>query len=91
MSTVLILACVWVLAASALAFFPIRYQIAPGLVLLAAAPVLLVFIALAHGVVLTAIGLFALVSMFRRPLIYFYRRARGLPAVRPRDGEEANR
>lgn len=90
MSTVLILACAWVLAASALAFFPIRYQIAPGLGLLAAAPVLLVFIALEHGVVLTAIGLFALVSMFRRPLIYFIRRARGLPATRPRD-EEAGR
>ena len=80
MSAPLILGCLWVLAAAVTAMLPMRAQIAPGLALLAAAPVLLVWIGRAHGWPWLAAGLFAFLSMFRRPLIYFARRALGQEA-----------
>lgn len=61
----------WVLGAAATAFLPMRAQMVPGLLLLAAAPVLLVWIAVIHGWLWAAFGLFACVSMFRRPLRHF--------------------
>ena len=54
-----------------------RYQYPPGLALLIAAPALLVWLAVDQGVLVVAFGTFAFVSMFRNPLIYFWRRARG--------------
>lgn len=77
MSTPLILGCLWVLASALAAMLPMRAQIAPGLALLAAAPVLLVWIGRAHGWLWLAVGLFAFLSMFRRPLAYFARHALG--------------
>ena len=77
MSAALILGCLWVLAAAATAMLPMRSQMVPGLALLAAAPVLLVWIGNAHGWLWLAIGLIAFLSMFRRPLAYFARRALG--------------
>lgn len=56
-----------------------RRQMVPGLALLVVAPVLLVWIALVHGWLWAAFGLFAFVSMFRRPLRYFALRALGRP------------
>lgn len=75
--TPLVLGTLWVLAATATAFLPMRRQMIPGLALLIAAPVLLVWIALAHGWAWAAFGLFALLSMFRRPLGYLARRVLG--------------
>jgi hypothetical protein len=83
MSTPLILGCLWVLAAAATAMLPMRWQMVPGLALLAAAPVLLVWIGRVHGWLWLAVGLFAFLSMFRNPLLYFLRRARGRPARLP--------
>lgn len=77
MSNALFAGCLWVLAAAIVALLPMRRQYVPGITLLLLAPVLLVWIALAHGVFLTAIGAFAFVSMFRNPLIYLFRRVRG--------------
>lgn len=77
MSLILVLACLWVLAATLVAFLPMRLQYVPGSALLLAAPVLLVFIALEHGVGLTLFGLFAVLSLFRRPLLYYWRKAFG--------------
>ena len=77
MSWPLILGCVWVLAAAATAMLPMRRQMVPGLALLAAAPVLLVWIGWMHGWLWLAIGLFAFLSMFRKPLWYLTRRALG--------------
>ena len=88
MSTPLILGCLWVLAAAATAMLPMRAQMVPGLALLAAAPVLLVWIGWVHGWVWLAIGLFAFVSMFRNPLLYVLRRALGRPAPLPRELEK---
>ena len=79
MSPALILGALWVVVAAITAMLPMRLQRYPGLPLLAAAPLLLVWIGLAHGMLWTAFGLFAIVSMFRRPLNYLIRMALGLP------------
>jgi signal transduction histidine kinase len=83
MSIPLILGCVWVIAAAVVAMLPMPRQMLPGTVLLIAAPVLLGWIGWVHGWAWFAVGLFALLSMFRRPLLYFGRRAVGLPAEVP--------
>lgn len=83
MSTSLILGCFWVLASAVTAMLPMRRQMIPGVALLAAAPVLLWFIAKDYGVWMFLITLLAAVSMFRNPLIYFVRRALGLPVSLP--------
>jgi Protein of unknown function (DUF2484) len=88
MSTPLILGCLWVLAAAATAMLPMRRQMVPGLALLAAAPVLLVWIGWVHGWLWLAFGLFAFLSMFRNPLLYFLRRAMGRKAPLPKELEK---
>ncbi len=77
MSLSLITGCVWVLCATFVAFLPMRRQYPPGIALLIAAPLLLGWIAWDHGGWIFAAGAFAFVSMFRNPLLYFLRRARG--------------
>jgi len=77
MSLPLLFGCAWVIAASIVAMLPMRFQIAPGLALLIAAPVLLWFIARDQGWWLFGIGLFAFLSMFRRPLGALLRLAAG--------------
>ena len=84
MADPLIFGCLWVLAATATAMLPMRLQRYPGVPLLIAAPVLLVWIGRAHGWMWVAFGLFAFLSMFRRPLIYLARRAMGREATDPR-------
>jgi hypothetical protein len=75
--TALVLGALWVLAAAGVAMLPMPRQMAPGLVLLVAAPVLLIWIGMAQGWIWLAFGLFAFLSMFRKPLRYFARRAMG--------------
>ena len=77
MSGPLLLGCLWVVAAAGVSFLPMRTQFAPGLALLIAAPLLIIWIGLAHGWFLAGIGAFAFVSMFRKPLWYLSRRALG--------------
>ena len=77
MSLPLLSGCVWVLLATVIATQPMRRQYLPGLVLLIAAPILLGWIASAHGFWIFGVGLFAFISMFRNPLRYLLRRARG--------------
>ncbi|MBP9183408.1 MAG: DUF2484 family protein [Tabrizicola sp.] len=88
MSPPLVLGCLWVLAAAVTAMLPMRRQMVPGLTLLIVAPVLLVWIGLVHGWLWLAIGLFAFLSMFRNPLLYFLRRALGRPARLPKELEK---
>ena len=83
MSTSLILGCLWVLASTATAMLPMRRQMVPGVALLLAAPVLLWFIASEHGHLVFGLTLLAALSLFRNPLIYFARRAMGLPVSLP--------
>lgn len=80
----MILGCLWVIAAALTAMLPMRLQRYPGLPLLVAAPVLLVWIGRTQGWLWVGFGLFAFLSMFRRPLIYLTRRALGWEAADPR-------
>jgi len=80
----LLLAAIWAILATFVAFLPMRYQYAPGLVLLVAAPCLLVFIAMQHGIWVALLGLAGFVSMFRNPLIFLWRMARGEKPEVPR-------
>ncbi len=68
MAPSLIAGCLWVLAAAATAMLPMRRQMAPGLALLLAAPVLIVWIGATVSWGAGALGLLAFLSMFRRPL-----------------------
>lgn len=77
MTTSILASALWVLAASVVAFLPMRWQYAPGMVLLAAAPVLIVWLGYDFGWFWSLAAVLALVSMFRHPLRYFWRRARG--------------
>lgn len=86
MSAALILGALWVVAAAAVALMPMRLQIVPGVALLLAAPVLLVWIGRAHGWIWLGFGLFAFASMMRNPLIHLWRR---LASGRAKPGGEA--
>lgn len=77
MSAALLTGAFWVIASAVVAMLPMRRQYAPGLALLIAAPVIILWIGWTHGWLWAALGFAAFVSMFRNPLIYLYRRARG--------------
>ncbi|MEM9032222.1 MAG: DUF2484 family protein [Pseudomonadota bacterium] len=77
----------WVIAAAVTAMLPMRLQYPPGITLLVLAPVLILWIAFVHGWVVGALCLVAFVSMFRNPLIYFWKKFRGLPVARPEERE----
>jgi len=75
--TIFVLACLWVIAGTIVAFLPMRYQYVPGITLLLLAPLLIWMIAQEYGFVPAALGVLALISMFRNPLRYFARRLMG--------------
>jgi hypothetical protein len=77
MTPSLITACLWVLASTVVAFLPMRRQYIPGVALLVAAPILIIWLSVDFGWIIGIIALFAFVSMFRNPLIYIYRRISG--------------
>ena len=77
MSLPLGIGCLWVLAATVTALLPMRMQFAPGITLLVAAPILLIWIGYEHGFWTALLGLLAFMSMFRRPLAYLAKRALG--------------
>lgn len=61
-----------------------RRQYLPGSALLISAPFLLAWIGMVHGWLWVAFGLFAFISMFRKPLRYLALRAMGRdPGPRP--------
>lgn len=78
MSTSVILAACWVLAATGVAMLPMRRQYLPGMVLLGAAPVLIVWLGVDFGWIVAVAAAAAFVSMFRKPLAYFWRKWRGI-------------
>ncbi|MEC3863193.1 DUF2484 family protein [Mesobacterium sp. TK19101] len=77
MSTALTLACLWVLAATGVAFLPMRVQRVVGLPLVIAVPVLLYLIAKTHGLLITLACVAAVVSMLRRPLAHLWKKLTG--------------
>ena len=84
MSTPLIIACLWVVASAITATQPMRRQYVPGVILLLSAPILLIWLSVAHGWWVGAIALLGFVSMFRNPLRYLLARARGEKPEVPR-------
>lgn len=87
MSSALIAGCVWVLAATVTAMLPMRRQYVPGITLLIAAPLLIGWIGWQHGAWIGVAAIAAFLSMFRNPLIYFARKALGLPVQLPSELE----
>ncbi|WP_294606780.1 DUF2484 family protein [uncultured Roseovarius sp.] len=77
MSLSLLIASLWVLAATIVALLPMRWQYVPGLTLLILAPLVIGFAGYQHGWLVALGGVFALVSMFRRPLRFAIARLRG--------------
>lgn len=88
MTTPLVIGCLWVIAAAVTAMLPMKRQMIPGIALLIAAPLLLIWIGWVHGWIWAALGAFAFLSMFRNPLIYFARRAMGKPVELPAELRE---
>ena len=86
MSLPVVLSCLWVLAAALVALLPMRRQFAPGFVLLAMVPVLIVWLAVTYGAWAGLAIFMVFISMFRRPLIYFAKRAMG--RVPPPSGDD---
>jgi hypothetical protein len=72
----LILACLWVLAAAIVALLPMRFQYVPGLALLILSVPLAVFVGVEVGWVWVVLVVFAVLSMFRRPLMALVRHLR---------------
>ncbi len=87
MSAPVVAAIFWALAATATALLPMRRQMVPGVALLIAAPLLIVWLGATHGWLWTLPALAAFLSMFRNPLIHLFRRATGRPAPLPPDLE----
>ena len=85
MSAPLIFGAFWVIAAAVTAMLPMRRQYVPGVSLLICAPPLIGWIGWEHGLIWLLFALFALVSMFRRPLLFFARRALCLSVTVPTD------
>lgn len=77
MSLPVLLACLWVFAATVTALLPMRRQYAPGLTLLMLAPVLILWLSVAHGWWIGVLAVAAFASMFRNPLRYLWKRAMG--------------
>jgi hypothetical protein len=84
MSWSLLSAAIWALAATFTAFLPMRLQFPPGIFLLLTAPAILIWVGAAHGFFWALLGLAGFLSMFRKPLIYFVRKALRRP--QPGDG-----
>lgn len=71
-------AALWALVATVVAFLPMRWQYPPGIVLLIAAPVIIVMLGLEHGWLASLGGACAFISMFRKPLLYYWHKWRGV-------------
>lgn len=74
--TSMIAAIAWVFAATFVAFLPTARQRLPGIVLLLIAPGIVLWLGSDHGWMVAGLGLAAVLSMFRRPLVYYLKRLR---------------
>lgn len=77
MNWAVVIAALWVLAATVVALLPMRLQYVPGVALLLAAPFLIIWLAVLYGWWIGVLALLAFGSMFRNPLRYLWARARG--------------
>ncbi|MEM6376212.1 MAG: DUF2484 family protein [Pseudomonadota bacterium] len=74
--TLVVSCCLWVLTATAVALMPMRRQFLPDLILLLAAPALLIWVLLAAGRVWALGAALAFVSLYRKPSRYRARQVR---------------
>lgn len=74
MTLTLVAAISWVFLGTIVAFLPIRLQKRVGWPLLLAAPVLIWLMYRDYGALAAGFALFAFLSMFRRPLVFYARR-----------------
>lgn len=77
MSTLLVLCCLWVVAATVVAFLPMRVQYVAGFFLALSAFALIVWLSVSLSPWIGVAALAAFVSMFRKPLGYFAKRLTG--------------
>ncbi|WP_298857518.1 DUF2484 family protein [uncultured Sulfitobacter sp.] len=75
--TVVWLSIGWVFASAGVAMLPVRRQYFPALILLLAAPVLIIMAGMQFGWIYALLASVAFVSMFRNPLRYIAARLRG--------------
>lgn len=68
----LIAAILWVLVTTAVAMLPVERHFVPGRILLFIAPFLLVWMGFEMGWIAVVFGLFAVGSMYRRPIKYYW-------------------
>lgn len=85
MSLSLTLGAIWAILATIVALLPMRHQFKPGATLLVLAPALIFYIGTQHGFWIAGLGLFAFLSMFRNPLLYYARKAMGKPVTLPKE------
>lgn len=71
------LSIAWVFASVGVAMLPIRNQYFPALILLLAAPVLIIMAGMQFGWIYALLAFIAFVSMFRNPLRYIAEKLRG--------------
>jgi len=88
MSWSVIAAVAWVFVATGVAMLPMRRQFAPGVVLLIAAPLLIIWLGYDFGWLVSAGALVAFISMFRNPLRFLWRKWRGLETDFPPEFKE---
>ena len=74
MSWSVIAAVLWVFAATVVAMLPMRLQFPPGFALLLAAPVIIIWLGVDFGWLVSVGALAAFISMFRNPLRYYRRK-----------------
>ncbi|WP_413877261.1 DUF2484 family protein [Albidovulum sp.] len=77
MGTPLVLAFLWVVAATVVAFLPMRLQFVFGFFLALSAVALIVWLSVSLSPWIGVAALAAFVSMFRKPLGYFAKRLAG--------------
>ncbi len=67
-----VFAALWVISATIVALLPMRMQFPPGVVLLICAPVLVIWLGRDFGLIIATLAIAAFVSMFRKPLRFYW-------------------
>jgi nicotinamide riboside transporter PnuC len=78
-------AITWVFVATGVAMLPMRRQFPPGIILLIAAPVIIIWLGLDNGWLISAAAFAAFISMFRNPIRYYWNKWRKTPHDTPKD------
>ncbi len=83
MSVSIILAILWVLASTVVAMLPMQRQFGPGGILFLSAPILIIWLGIDFGWIISVLAFGAFVSMYRNPIRYFWRKWTGREPQEP--------